>query len=608
MASPPRWTLLVCCWLLAFSLPGRAADVLMLTSTEQLFNPAPQAIYLVNASAQTPDELPAASEQWQAVKGDTLNLGYIQSPVWLAWQVQRGADLPAPWYLVMHYPMLDRIEVFIRETGSAEFSRHLILGDHLRFAERPLRHPEFIVPFRLDSAAPHEIFLKVSSSGALQVPLSLTSPEYFWQQDRIMTLLEGGSYFICLIMALYNFMLFLFLRDKSYLYYVLYIVFFVAALGTNRGWSFQFLWPQSPRLQDIGIVFCTLVAIANACAFAASFMRLHKLAPRQHKLVNGMALACVVLALVTPWLDYHLAIQIMVGFSLTCSLTLAVVAFAVWYRSHSRQAALYCISWLFLLTGVSLYMGNKFGLLPVNFFTNEGLRVGALLEIVFLSFALADRVNQDRAATEAAQQQVIEMQLSMNTELEKQVKSRTQELEYLNHLLHQAAITDALTTTANRRHFDDMIDKEFRRAIRDGSALSLLMVDLDFFKKINDSHGHLVGDLCLQQASRALMECIKRPPDLVARYGGEEFAVLLPNTPADGARVVADQILERIRALQITIPSGQVIRITVSIGVASAQPHQGDSHPPLIHAADTALYEAKHGGRNRVVVAAATLK
>ncbi len=601
-----RWMLLAGCWLLlTLSLPGRADGVLALLSTGQAYEPSPVAVYRMDATARTPAELPA--DGWQPVPGATLNLGYVDAAVWLHWQVQRGADLPAQWFLVVHYAMLDRIDIFIREQGATEFSQQLTLGDHLPFRQRPLQHPEFIAPFTLASTAPHDIYLRVESKGSIQVPVSVQNPDYFWQHDRNLALLEAGSYFICLIMALYNFMLFLFLRDRSYLFYVLYILFFVAALGTNRGWSYQFLWPTLPRMQDFGIVFCTLMAIASACAFATGFMRLNRLAPRLHRLVSGMSIAGVVLAIATLALDYRIAIQIMVGFSLTCSVALAIVASSVWYRTHSRQAALYCISWLFLLTGVALYMGNKFALLPVNLFTNEGLRWGALLEIVFLSFALADRVNQDRAATEQAQRQVIQMQLSMNAELEKQVKSRTQELEYLNHLLHQASITDALTTTANRRHFDDAIDKEFRRAMRDGTALSLLMVDLDFFKKINDTHGHLVGDKCLQLAARALLDCIKRPPDLVARYGGEEFAVLLPNTPLAGAQVVADQMLERIRALQIDIPSGEIIRITVSIGVASAQPRQGDAHPPLIHAADTALYEAKHRGRNQAVAAPATL-
>lgn len=604
MASSFRWILFACCWLLTFSLPGRADTVLHLSANDRFYNPAAHAAYLIDdASTLTLDALPTDPAAWQPVPADSLNLGYLTGAVWLKWQFQRSADMPPVWYLLLQYPMLDQIDVYLRPAGTRAEPMHVALGDRLPFAQRPLRHPDFVVPLNLDSGVVYDLFIRVLSKGSLQVPVSMVAPEHFLQEDRIRTLLEGGSYFTCLIMALYNFMLFLFLRDKSYFFYVSYILMFVVALGANRGWGFEFLWPESPRVQEWAIVLGTLFAIASACAFATSFMRLSQLAPLLHRIISGLAIACVALALVSVNLDYRLAIKLMVGFSLVCSLSLALMAFGFWYRTRSRQAALYCISWLFFLAGVSLYMGNKLGLLPVNFLTEQGLRVGALVEIVFLSFALADRVNQDRAASEAAQKKVIEMQLSMNVELEKQVKSRTQELEYLNHLLLQASITDALTATANRRHFDDMLDKEYRRAAREGTPLALLMVDLDYFKKINDTHGHLVGDMCLQNAARALTACIKRPPDMVARYGGEEFAVLLPNTPLEGARTVAESIRRKIESLTISIPSGQQLRLTVSVGAAAHQPTQRDGHTQLVQEADTALYQAKHAGRNRVMPA-----
>lgn len=606
MRLPHRWLLLLFLWLLSASPAGHAEDILALTSATESYNPAQQLRYFIDDSnSMTLDTLPAEEDRWQALQARHLNLGYVAPPIWIKWRMQRSAPLPMDWYLVIHYAMLDHIDVYLRESGTTAPQMHLTLGDHLPFKQRPLVHPEFITPLTLNSDQPYEVVLRIQSSGSIQVPISVENPVFFWEQDRFRAMLEAGSYLICLVMALYNFVLYLFLRDKSYLFYVLYIVFLMVGLGAIRGWSYQYLWPETPQVQDWAVILGTLLGAASALAFATSFMRLQQIAPRMHYVVSSMAVLCLITAGIGVFLKYHTAVQLAVGLTLTFSVAMAGIALGIWYKTRSRQAALYSMSWMFLLIGASLYMGNKFGLFPVNFVTDEGLRVGALFEIVFLSLALADRVNQDRAATEAAQRKMIELQASMNSELEKQVKTRTQELEYLNQLLHQSSITDALTSTANRRHFDDMLDKEYRRAIREGLPLALLMVDLDHFKRINDTWGHPVGDVCLQEAARILLSTIKRPPDMVARYGGEEFAVLLPNTPIEGALVVAEQIQEKLRALMISVSNGQQVRVTASIGAASQYPQIGDDHATLTQAADTALYAAKHGGRDRVIAAPA---
>lgn len=581
------------------SLSARAAEPIFLNNTNQFFSPAAQLQYLVDSSNKlTLATLPEIM-QWQTLKAPQLNLGYLNSPVWIHFSLQRSETLPADWYLLVQYAMLDSIDVYMTTAGTTEDIYHLALGDHLPFAQRPVIHPEFIAPLHLADTQRYDVYLRVQSTGSLQVPLTIANPEFFWQHDRYRAMFEAGGFCICLVMALYNFVLFLFLKDRSYFFYVMYILCFVVGFGTMRGWGYQFLWPGIPRLQDWALIVTTLCGAASALMFATSFMRLAQIAPRLNHVVTVSATFCSLFVFVALVIPYHAGIQLAVGCILFFSISMSVLASAVWYQTHSRQAALYCFSWILLLIGASLYMGNKFGLLPVNLITEEGLRIGALLEIVFLSLALADRVNQDRNTALAAQGKIIELHATMNTELEKQVKSRTHELEYLNQLLHQSSITDALTSTANRRHFDEVFNTEYRRAVREGMSLSLLMVDLDHFKQINDNYGHPVGDRCLQEAASVLLSVIKRPPDLVARYGGEEFAVLLPNTPLSGALSVAEQMLEKLRTMPIHLGDGKQISITASIGVAAHQPNVGDAADRLIEAADNALYAAKHAGRNR---------
>lgn len=174
--------------------------------------------------------------------------------------------------------------------------------------------------------------------------------------------------------------------------------------------------------------------------------------------------------------------------------------------------------------------------------------------------------------------------------------------------LQNLAARDGLTGIANRRTFDDRIELEWLRSQRERQPLSMLLIDVDFFKRYNDSYGHQQGDECLRQIASTVEDALFRPADLAARYGGEEFAVIMPNTNSPGAKAVATRICERIRALNLAHAHSDVANhVTISVGVATMTPGAESarlqSFPDLIAAADAALYAAKHAGRDRHVVA-----
>jgi diguanylate cyclase (GGDEF)-like protein len=169
-------------------------------------------------------------------------------------------------------------------------------------------------------------------------------------------------------------------------------------------------------------------------------------------------------------------------------------------------------------------------------------------------------------------------------------------------VLRTETFLDGLTGVANRRHFDMAMEKELRRAKRIGSALSLLMIDIDHFKSYNDHYGHQQGDACLIKVAGALASTLQRPGDLLARYGGEEFAAILPETGADHAWQLAEAIRARVEELNIShTHASSVQQVTVCIGIASQDIHAPLESGDLIGAADRALYLAKHAGRNRVM-------
>lgn len=175
------------------------------------------------------------------------------------------------------------------------------------------------------------------------------------------------------------------------------------------------------------------------------------------------------------------------------------------------------------------------------------------------------------------------------------------QLERANRMLHQLSYLDGLTGIANRRHFEESLEQEWRRSTRAGSPLSLLMADIDHFKALNDACGHQFGDDCLRKVAETLGESLKRAGDLAARYGGEEFAVLLPGTDADGAVAIAEDVRSHVESLGIRHGEEGGCVVTISIGVATSSPGEDDAASALVDAADRALYAAKRQGRNRVV-------
>ena len=165
-------------------------------------------------------------------------------------------------------------------------------------------------------------------------------------------------------------------------------------------------------------------------------------------------------------------------------------------------------------------------------------------------------------------------------------------------LMEKLSTTDPLTQLNNRMFFDTEYAKEWKRCSRINCPLSILMLDLDFFKKLNDSHGHLFGDECLRKVADVIKNEVARPTDCVSRYGGEEFIVLLPNTNQKGTSKIADKMLLAVSSLQLEC-EGQKVDLTCSIGGASAIPDFRKARADLIKQADTALYYAKNQGRNR---------
>ncbi len=243
-----------------------------------------------------------------------------------------------------------------------------------------------------------------------------------------------------------------------------------------------------------------------------------------------------------------------------------------------------------------------------NLANQVGLKAAFGVPILFKEEFLAILVFLSKNAM-IPQPRVLELVTAIASQIGSLIQSKKSEvaLHQANHELERLINLDGLTQVANRRRFDQVLEFEWSRLRREQLPLSLILCDVDYFKRYNDTYGHIAGDVCLQKIAQVIGDSAKRPADLVARYGGEEFAVLLPNTTLEGAVKVAELIQQQIQELYLLHVESYISQyVTLSLGISTLVPAHEESKEMLIRVADRALYEAKKRGRNRIVAESVT--
>lgn len=247
------------------------------------------------------------------------------------------------------------------------------------------------------------------------------------------------------------------------------------------------------------------------------------------------------------------------------------------------------------------------GLRDIPIIIVTGMEEHEHLEAAFAAGAtdyLTKPANKRELLARVRSAMLLKQEMDRRKAREKELLALTEKLEEVNRKLHMLSSLDSLTGVANRRYFDEYLAKEWKRAVREGTQLSAIMIDIDFFKAFNDTYGHLAGDDCLREVATCLQGLKRRPADLLSRYGGEEFIVMLPETGLIGAAAVAEGMCAKVAGLGIRHERSTIgDHLTISLGVATASPDLEQTSKLLIAEADKALYRAKQGGRNRVELA-----
>jgi diguanylate cyclase (GGDEF)-like protein len=537
----------------------------------------------------------ARDGRFEPVPGGSATFGFQRGAFWFHATIVNHNEDEQRWLLVQEYPLSDRLDLYVRYADGRTL--HHASGDHLPFGARSVRyrHPNF----RLDlpPGEPVELLMRVESESSMQVPLELYTPAAFTELSRDAQLAIGLYYGILLALFFYNLVLWLSLRDASYFWYLFHITAFGLVLFTLNGLGFEYLWPNWPWLADKSVPLSICLALIAMNQFTRVFLELPQRWPRGNAASLTVIGFFLFFGIASLWLPYRIAtpvaaLAVLVGIAWIVAATVRVV------RLGYQPARLLLLAWGMFLLGTAVFTLLAFGVLPKTFLTEYGVQIGSALEMLLLSIALGYRYaglrnENERIAGEA------------NIMLERKVAQRTQEvrnalmqLEEAHARLSESSRRDGLTGLYNRNWFHEAFDRMVAEAREHRRPVSLLMVDLDHFKAINDRHGHLAGDECLRWAAERIGSALGKG-SMLARFGGEEFVVALPGHDLHAAVAVAEAVRQSLTG-EACPAHGESLHITASIGVHTINAEALDDIDEAFEIADRAMYAAKANGRNCV--------
>jgi len=488
-----------------------------------------------------------------------------------------------------------------------------------------------VIPFELQGNNTLKASLSLPAKGKVKVILCIKSTSHLRSSlvlynqsgfinnssDANFKLGLGLGGLFCLTFAML--LLYLAIRKNTVLLLFTYLLCRTCTLSAILGLNLYYLLPQYNALKGIEVPIFVAASTIALLLFTAKVFKLKEINQRLNQLIRWVTwlfAAFLPISLFTPvYIDVS---AIMILHSLTI-IFLAGIGFYL-YRLRQRLALLFStIMVVKLMSMIVIIIATNWvdiGIAPyktaiyITIFWIDAFLLTFILSRQYF-YQVQDKEIAQREALENAklsentQEQLLTLQQENQEELEQRVQERTlelnialQELEEVNQELERKNIIDELTGLHNRRFYDQKILAEYRRSKRNLTPLSLVVIDIDHFKRVNDDYGHLAGDQCLVWLSGHIKQCLKRNSDLAFRYGGEEFCLILPETESQGAFTLAESLRENI-ARRAFLYQDLEIPITISCGVCTYQ-QQTDAQPEHVFAgADKALYTAKRNGRNQ---------
>lgn len=389
-------------------------------------------------------------------------------------------------------------------------------------------------------------------------------------------------------LLIYNLFLFFSLKEKAYLYYVFYMLCFIFYQASMNSLDLELVGHLfSERFFTRSISLIGNLLLIFMILFGKEFLDLKRNFPQFNRMANGL-LGATVISFFSVYFttDITMMNTILIIMAIFVTFFLWLSGLLVLLKGH-KMARYYMIGWTVLLGSIMVQALGFLSVIPFHPRIYEEVpAIGAAFEAIFLSLALGDKINIMKKEYQASQEK-------LNEKLEHLVAERTQQLKMANTELEILAHTDQLTQLPNRFQVDRLLTDGFERAQSKQMPLSIILLDIDQFKAVNDNYGHQVGDLVLQEVAMQLKESVSNE-GTIGRWGGEEFLIICPQSPLGTAIDLAEKIRRQIEGHTFPV----VIHKTVSFGVTSYI--SGDTLHSMLSRCDKALYHAKNNGRNRV--------
>ncbi len=594
--------LLTCLMLLCIGCQVTAAQGISLPAdAHNSVNPAPALSYWEDVGQRATwaqFETVARTGELQSLRrgAQEANFGANRSAFWLRFKARAEGATPIPAVLEIDSNTLDSVTFYIDGKVVSQ------TGLRSDFSTRPMPYRAYALPLELPADRDQTLDIRIQTSSAASVPLRLWTRAAFDQYTRTSYALLALYFGVLLALALYSLLLFLSVRERSYLLYVLYTLGIGLGQLQFYGFGSEYIWSTGTLLaNEMGLLGWNLAG-AFGTLFGIAFLNSRHNLPRLHSWLVCLALlylANTLLGLTAHWLSARILLYL--GF-FGGVLQLLAVSLAWWRKVPA--AGFFLLSLGCVILGALTLSLRSLQWLPPNFFTNNAMLFGSALQMVLLAFAQAHRILHERLKREIAQaeslkarQALVEILQNKEKELEGKVAERTRSLQDAHdrisaseQSMREMAHHDALTGLANRVLLDDRLAQALHNAERRKREVAVLLIDLNDFKPINDTYGHQAGDFLLIELARR-MQASLRQSDTLARLGGDEFVIILQDLEP-GAQLV--RVFGDLKEM-LNAPcewQGLSLKVSGSIGVARF-PVDGRTGQELLRCADSRMYDIK---------------
>ncbi|MCI0473553.1 MAG: hypothetical protein L0Y76_08225, partial [Ignavibacteria bacterium] len=405
------------------------------------------------------------------------NFGFTKSVYWFEIKILNNNSIQTDWFLEVGYPPLDYVMLYTPDSSNQWKTKES--GDQVQFSHRDYHHRNIVFRLSLLPGKENVYYLKAYGESSIQLPLQLYSEKTFISKTLKEQFVYGGFYGILTLMALYNLFFFFSIKDKSYLYYVLYISFYIIGQMGLDGYAYELLWPDHPELNNPTISIFLGLALFWCAQFTKTFLQTRTIIPRVNFILNVYMAFCVVPIVLAVTPNYSVSIILIALMAALMSLILVPGGILCWWKGY-RPARYFLLGWVAYLVGVNLFSLKTFGILPSSFITNYGMLIGIIMQTTLLSLGLTNRFNMLKQELAEKTLQKEKLQHEKDTEHKRMIEEQKKELE-----IQVAERTRDLSEKKEELEKINLIVKAINSEIDFSALLETLLKEVNILKDVH---------------------------------------------------------------------------------------------------------------------------